>query len=173
MRQHTYVLTHPQGRNLAFLWDLPSQSMQLTFQILRTPGELSMSFWHSDVILPFKPSQSEAPTAHKSLVWELLARRSSTEPNVQEDTWCIFHLHATKNNFIFYITEISQMFQSGSRAHMAETFNICTDLMLCSDFRFELLLPYVSVIFSLRQTRGHVYHLENAKCLPSITWMRK
>lgn len=52
---------------------------------------------------------------------------------------------------------------------MAETFNVSTDLMLCSDFRFELLLPYVSVIFSLRQTRSHVYHLENPKRLPSVT----
>lgn len=132
-----------------------------------------MSFWHSDVILPFKQAQLEASTAHKSLVWELLVRRPSRELNVQEDAWCIFHLNATKSNFIFYITEIPQMVQSGSRAHMAETFNVSTDLMLCSDFRFELLLPYVSVIFSLRQTRGHVYHLENPKCLPRVTWMRK
>lgn len=165
-------LTH-KAEILHFLWDLLSQSMQLTFQMLKTPRELSMSFWHSDVILPFKPAQSEASTAHKSPVWELLAKRPSTEPNVQEGAWNNFHLHVTKNNFIFYITEISQIFQSGSRAHMAETFNISTDLILCSDFRFELLLPSVSVIFSLRQTRGHVYHLENRKCLPSITWMRK
>lgn len=38
------------------------------FFLLKTPRELSMSFWHSDVILPFKQAQFEASTAHKSLV---------------------------------------------------------------------------------------------------------
>lgn len=53
------------------------------------------------------------------------------------------------NNFIFYIAEIPQMLQLGSRSQMAELFNVSTDLMLCSDFRFELLLPYIfSDIFS-------------------------